>query len=256
MSNAINAPTNENRLTGGSGFSRLAVVSLVASNLLPLGGVLLAGWETFPILLLFCLENIVIGFYNVLRMCKSPCDLAKLRQTSTGIDNKHGLIVFFCVHYGAFVLGHLLFVVIIFGVVFSGPDVGSGQTVMVETAWGSFHPGFLELVKEDWAGIGLALLGLFASHGISYWKNFLEGEEYKRITANDLMMRPYGRMVVMHVTIILGGFAVGATGSHVAALTVLVVLKIGLDLIAHLKERKKFRKAQPGGDKPAGEETN
>ena len=87
MSNLMNGPTNESPLTGASGFSRLAMVSLVASNLLPLGGVLLAGWGTFPILLLFSLENIVIGFYNVLRMRKSPCDLAKLRQTSKGIHN-------------------------------------------------------------------------------------------------------------------------------------------------------------------------
>jgi len=248
----MKAPTNESRPTGASGFSRLAMVSLVASNLVPLGGVLLAGWRTFPILLLFSLENIVIGFYNVLRMHKSPCDVAKLRQTSVGIHDKRGLIVFFCMHYGAFVLSHLLFVVIIFGVVFSGPEAGSGPTAMVETEWGSVHPGFFELIKEDWAGIGLALLVLFASHGISYWKNFLGRAEYKRVTANDLMMRPYGRMVVMHVTIILGGWAVGAAGTPVAALAVLVVLKIGLDLIGHLRERKRFRKA----DRPENQSTS
>ncbi len=247
MSNLMNGPTNESRPTGASGFSRLATVSLVASNLVPLGGVLLAGWGTFPILLLFSLENIVIGFYNVLRMRKSSCDLAKLRQTSTGIHNKHGLIVFFCMHYGGFVLGHLLFVVIIFGVVFSGPEAGSGPTEMVETTWGSVHPGFFRLVKEDWAGIGLALLGLFASHGVSYWKNFLGRAEYKRVTTNDLVMHLYGRIVIMHVTILLGAWAVGAAGTRVAALAILVVLKIGLDLIGHLRERKRFRKARPAG---------
>ena len=99
------------------------------------------------------------------------------------------------------------------------------------------------------------MLGLFASHGISYWKNFLEGAEYKRVTANDLMMRPYGRMVVMHVTIILGGWAVGAAGTPVAALAVLVVLKIGMDLIGHLRERKRFRKPRPAG-KPVNELTS
>jgi len=50
------------------------------------------------------------------------------------------------------------------------------------------------------------------------------------------MMQPYARVMVLHVTIILGGIAATALGSPVWTLVVLVALKIGLDLRAHVKE--------------------
>jgi hypothetical protein len=51
-----------------------------------------------------------------------------------------------------------------------------------------------------------------------------------------LMARPYGRVMVLHVTVLIGGFAAMALGSPVWALLLLLALKIGLDLKAHIKE--------------------
>ena len=80
------------------GFPSVSVAALVVANLVPLFGVALLGWRLFPILLLYSLENAVIGFYNILRMIKAPCDLKELEDTSEGIHSKAGLIVFFCMH--------------------------------------------------------------------------------------------------------------------------------------------------------------
>jgi hypothetical protein len=41
---------------------------LIAANLVPIYGVVFLGWEVFPLLLLFWLENLIIGMYNVLKM--------------------------------------------------------------------------------------------------------------------------------------------------------------------------------------------
>ena len=50
------------------------------------------------------------------------------------------------------------------------------------------------------------------------------------------MGQPYKRIIVMHITIILGGFMVAALDSTLPALLLLVVLKLAVDLHSHLKE--------------------
>ena len=52
------------------------------------------------------------------------------------------------------------------------------------------------------------------------------------------MQQPYGRVVVLHLTILLGGFAAMLLGSPLWALLLLIGLKIALDLKAHLKEHR------------------
>jgi len=41
---------------------------LIFSNLIPLYGVFYQSWDTFWIVLLYWTENLIIGFFNVLRM--------------------------------------------------------------------------------------------------------------------------------------------------------------------------------------------
>jgi hypothetical protein len=52
-------------------------------------------------------------------------------------------------------------------------------------------------------------------------------------------VRPYGRLMVLHITIILGGMAIAVTGAPAAALAILVVLKIAMDVGFHLADHRK-----------------
>ena len=54
------------------------------------------------------------------------------------------------------------------------------------------------------------------------------------------MQQPYGRIVVMHVAILGGGFLMLALHSPTVGLLLLVALKITFDLRGHFAERKKF----------------
>ena len=54
------------------------------------------------------------------------------------------------------------------------------------------------------------------------------------------MFSPYGRLVVLHVTIIFGAIAISMTGAPVAAIVILVVLKTLLDLGLHLREHRRL----------------
>jgi energy-converting hydrogenase Eha subunit C len=51
------------------------------------------------------------------------------------------------------------------------------------------------------------------------------------------MGAPYTRVVILHLTIIFGAFAVALLGQPIGALVVMVLLKTGVDLAAHLGER-------------------
>ena len=82
------------------------------------------------------------------------------------------------------------------------------------------------------------LVGLFISHGVSYVFNYIGRGEYLRTTAAAQMFAPYGRLVVMHVTVIIGAMAISVTGAPAAAIVVLVLLKIALDLGLHLAEHR------------------
>jgi hypothetical protein len=209
--------------------SSVAAVALVVANLVPLVGVLAFGWDLLTILAIYWLENGVVGVFNVLRMAS-----ARGARGASGLAEaaaKVTMIPFFCVHYGIFWVVHGVFVFSL--PAFAGP-VGE------ETVFG------------EWVDAGTlagAVLALTISHGVSYWMNFLRGGEYRRVSAADLMMAPYGRVVVLHLTILFGGIAIAATGATVVALVLLVVLKAILDLGFHLGEHSRLRAAPPG-DQP------
>jgi hypothetical protein len=91
-----------------------------------------------------------------------------------------------------------------------------------------------------------AVVALAISHGLSYWWNFLRGGEYCRVSAAGQMFAPYGRLVALHLTIILGAMAIIATGAPAAAVAILVAVKTLLHIGFHLAEHRKVA-AGPGG---------
>ncbi|CAN5645029.1 hypothetical protein BH18CHL1_BH18CHL1_06560 [soil metagenome] len=96
-------------------------------------------------------------------------------------------------------------------------------------------------------GIAVATLALIASHAVSYYVNFIKGGEFRTASPGGLMIAPYGRVVVLHVTIILGSVAIVALGQPIALLLLLVVLKTALDLILHVRSHGRAREATSSG---------
>jgi hypothetical protein len=211
----------------------LPVIALLAANTIPLFGVLFLGWDAFYIVLLYWAENVVIGFYNVLKMvfAAAPHPVAHL--------GKLFLIPFFIVHYGGFTAVHGFFVLALFHKDGQGPPMG-----------GMNWPCFLVFVQMLFNVIGymysvippqvrLAVLALFISHGVSFVQNYLLKGEYATAKPDKLMASPYGRVVVMHVAILAGGFLTMAIGSPAPLLVVLIGLKTILDVNLHNRAHKK-----------------
>ena len=192
---------------------------LVLANLVPLAGVLFWGWNAFALVALFWMENVVIGVFFILRMLSlDPRDPALWAA-------KLFMVPFFCVHYGMFTAIHGSFVFHLLG----GKDYTTQGLLPLDAA---------ARAAADF-GLWLPLAVLVGSHLFSFLWNYLYRGEFRRAQLTRLMAQPYGRVVVLHVAIIFGGFAATMLGSPLWALIVLLGLKIALDLRAHVNEHSK-----------------
>lgn len=216
-----------------------AVAALVAVNLFPLVGVAYLGWSTSDLMLLYWFENGVVGFYAGLKMLLTSGPDGELRGPG-GLLGKLFLTGFFALHYGAFWSVHGFFVVTLFGPggVLAGPtDPFLGSAVLDGPA-GFFGGGLAIAVRYLSGGLLLTAAGLVVSHGISFVGNVLQRGEDLQTAPNVLMARPYGRVVVLHLTLILGAFLIMALGEPLAALALFVLLKTGVDLGVHLRAHR------------------
>ena len=201
-----------------------SVFILITANLLPVYGVLFLGWKVFPIIILFWMENVIIGFFNVLKILfASPNEPVKWL-------GKVFLIPFFCVHYGMFTMAHGMFVLGMFG--------GGFQQ-------GATFPELHTIIQIVFSEhLQWSILSLAASHSLSFLLNYIGRGEYREASTMALMQQPYGRVIVLHITILGGGFLLMLLHSPVLGLLLFVVLKVTLDIRAHLAERKKFHTEQ------------
>jgi hypothetical protein len=189
---------------------------LVAANALPLAGVLFWDWDVFALLVLFWMENVVVGVFFILRMVFADLEDAALWL------GKLFMVPFFCIHYGMFTAVHGVFVFMLFG---QGKYRVDGLDALALAA----------RAADDY-GLWAPLAVLFASHFFSFAWNYLYRGEFRSAELTKLMITPYGRVVVLHVAILLGGMAAMALGSPLWALLVLLALKVALDFKAHVKE--------------------
>lgn len=187
---------------------------LIGANLVPLAGALLGIWSVYEIVLLFWAENIVIGVIQLLRIGT----VAVLRALPALL----AIAGFFTIHYGLFTFVHGLFVVHLLAPTGEAEDGLAGAVAL--------------LMSTD--GLLWALLGLVASHLFSYVVNFLGGQEWRNPDTPQLMIQPYSRVIVLHLTIVLGAFLVIALDGAAPVLALLVVLKVVADLRAHWREHR------------------
>jgi hypothetical protein len=187
---------------------------LIAVNLLPLAGAVLWGWKVFDILLLYWIENVIIGILNIFKM------LAVMNRKRLWIAIP--IVPFFFFHYGMFTMAHGVFVIALFGLKLLAGQSAEWHDVEVLLRGVAADPFFL-----------LAALGLVASHGFSFIFNFLRGGEIDRTGLIQLMHAPYGRMIALHITIILGGGITMMMGEPIWALGLLTLFKTIGDVRAH-----------------------
>ena len=233
-----------------SSASPVALAVLIAANAVPLVGVLLLGWDLATLVAVYWAENGVVGLFAVARILTAGRFIPAIDRRSGKASGPllpppppgpAGLLspgfqlaattVFFCVHYGIFWFVHGVFVWFALPMLFAGFAGDAGSV-------GGF--GAPPRVAFPDAGVVLsASVFLLISHGVSFVANWLIGGEHLTSTVMAETKAPYTRVLILHMTIILGAFGAALLGARTAALVVLVVLKTAVDLGAHLAERRR-----------------
>ncbi|ELZ87569.1 hypothetical protein C453_04424 [Haloferax elongans ATCC BAA-1513] len=216
--------------------SPLALAALVAANGLPLAGVVWFDWSLKALLVAYWLESAVVGVVNVpkiLAACGSddedhfsvtvggyrlnlappqnPRDRVHLYPTNIPAAG------FFVLHYGLFWAVHGLFV------------------------W-DFESFVGDIGGVPLVPVGLAAAATLVSHVGSFAVNFVGDEEYRSVAPKTQMSEPFHRVLILHLTVLFGAYLVAASGAPVAALVVMVLVKSGLDVRAHLHEHARAEK--------------
>ena len=212
------------------GWLHPAIPILLIANLYPLIGVVLWGWDAFLLLMLYWMETVIVAFWTIVQIARFPPGAAGALETNSGrkVTAPFALAGFFTLHAGIFISVHLVFL----WTLFSGD--WSRRT-------GGLPAFFRHAVGTE--GLWVPLLFLFVARGAFVLIGLLPDRMlpwYRRDEAlsrqaaetkmNGLLVGLYGRIVVMQVAIIFGGWFAMALGS-VAPLILLILGKTAADLL-------------------------
>lgn len=216
-------------LIGAAANRRPGVLATLLGNLIPAVCVLLFGWSVFALMILYWLENLVVGVFNLARMVVEGA--ARGRQ---GVLAAVLACPFFVFHYGIFCIVHGVFVWSIFS---------QGEAVAPLDSLSPF-----DLFSHSLAyarGEGDLWLNLLALAGVHLFQfvDWLWRGRWSEADPLEQMIKPYGRIAVLHLTILGGAVPVLLLGQPVLAVFLLALVKTGIEVI----DASRFS----GGAKPA-----
>ncbi|MEO9532313.1 MAG: DUF6498-containing protein [Crocinitomicaceae bacterium] len=199
----------------------LGVISLIAVNLIILSFAILFDWTLYDIIFSYWLENFVIGFYNIFKLYKVDGGNPEDHYVTVNGNKRYvppiktPFVIFFILHFFAFWYIHGYFI----------QDQFNVHNLLYKTDYGY---NFIKLL--DWPTV-IALTGLFISHGVSYFKNFLRKKEYVGVAFSSQMWVPYKRIVIVHgIFWLVAMYSIHTTGSQPVLISFIIIGKILIDL--------------------------
>jgi hypothetical protein len=226
----------QTRETAGRALKRPSAYGALAVNLIPIFGVLFFGWSAPALMYLYWIENLVVGAFNVARMGISGAAHGKIGFFSTLF-----LIPFFILHYGLFCFVHGVFVLVMFS--------GGGLNGAVGTLGGPFEID--QLVQTMIAAQPVIVNGIWAMlawQAIQFVVFYLGGREFKTVDPFSQMFAPYGRIIILHFTIMLAGLVVMFLGQPLLGVLALALLKTAFD-VNHEARDKEAEQARENWDR-------
>ncbi len=179
-------------------------------------GVLVLNWSVFVVIALFWFENVVIGVLNVAKML-----IVGVRMGAVGIIGAVALGSFFVVHYGMFTVGHGALLAQLFG----RAELGGSLNGLFEPAARMLD--YLLTDRDAWfAVLGITLLQVAVF--FRWWGT----SRSDPLPVPGLMLAPYGRVIILHVTLIVGGILAALLQAPVLGALMLVALKLVFDVVA------------------------
>ena len=202
----------------------LSDILLIAANLIPLWGVWFRGWDAKMMFVVYCLESVIVGLYNVLQMWLVTLikkkDALQANESYTMVSG-YFFMLFFLFHYGVFIFVQLkLFLSII-----------SIKGLTDEVFKFLFH---LPFYLPNYAL--LVLLYFTITYGLVILKDFVFTGIYKTIEMSNLFFAPYGRIFVQQFVVIIGSFVLMFNKEGKVFILVFVICKIFFELMINYKK--------------------
>ena len=217
----------------------ISFIFIITANSIPVIGVIFLKWNPFVILFIYWGESLIIGFFNLLKMMISGA-IENGRFSKSGFTEAAGLCAFFIVHYGMFMLVHGIFIFVFMILTITMNIKGGSEASNAIAVLSSFIPESMshaDLLESEFSAVTV----LFISHLVSFYMYFIKTGEYNYTKADTYMMRPYKRIVVMHLTIIFGAFALFITGFKSSVFIIVWIgIKILFDLKIHVSDIKNY----------------
>ena len=193
---------------------------LILVNLIPLFGVWFEGWNAKQIFLVYCMETVIIGIINVIKMA---CVTIFVRSKDTWenggtVSMQSGwlFIFFFIFHYGFFVF-------IQTQIFFSVSGIIPGDSMIMK------YSKIPELLGSNGR---LLLLIFIAYYTMQNVFNFFSSGAFKTISMSRLMFEPYMRIFVQQFVVILGSMFLSFGAGKIFVL-IFIVAKIFFELFVN-----------------------
>lgn len=198
----------------------LTWLAIVVSNLIPAAGVAFLGWDATPILILYWIENLALGALALPRIIASR-GAVEGETARPGHAGASGC--FFAVHYGLFCVGHGIFAFIL--------------AHQLAAAGGPGAPGVWErtLGSADflWLVAAVVLISLALEIKDWWWPG-----RWRDASPTLEMFRPYGRIAVLHLTVLGGAWLMARFETPAWTVLLLCLAKLVLELVIAVLARQ------------------
>jgi Family of unknown function (DUF6498) len=193
---------------------------LIVVNCIPLYGVWFNGWDAKQLFIVYCLETVIIGMANVLKMAAVTIFVKKKdiweNNGSTTMQSSWLFILFFIFHYGFFVFVQTqLF--------FSITGLKPNDALIMNYA------NIPALLGDNGK---LMLLIFITYYTVQNIFGFFASGNYKTTSMGKLLFEPYVRIFVQQLVVIVGSFFL-LFGAGRLFMLVFVVVKIFFELVVN-----------------------
>lgn len=193
---------------------------ILAVDLFPIWAVLTLGWGAAPLVFLYWLENLIIGAVALAKMVASS-----VREHVIGLTGMLFIGPFFVFHYGMFCFVHGVFV--------------SAFASMKSTSGPGFPTpsGLVQEALQSGASMPTFVLAIIAVQVFLFIQDFILRGEYRETSIDQEMMKPYGRVIVLHIAIFAGAFAMAALGEPLWGMLGLILLRAAWGVFLTVRRR-------------------
>lgn len=198
-------------------------VAVLLVDLLPILAVLVFGWGATPLVALYWLENLVIGVFTVLRM------VATLAANVANLFAVLFIVPFFTLHYGMFCFGHGVFIQ---ALATSGSTSGTPDM-----------SGLVNWAMQSGQGMAWFVAAIIFINLALYGADYLMKGEFRDTNPMVEMFAPYGRIVTLHVAILLGAVLAITANEPLWGVVFLIFLRVVFGLIVSAMRQRKLDRA-------------